>query len=318
MASLEIEIVICTHNREALLSRALQFVNRATRPADCRIGVFVMANACTDGTLQSLEAYAKEAQGNPAWLPLRWEVEPLPGKSHALNSAIPLMQGTYTVFIDDDHRVDLDFLAAIARAIRDHPEKEMFCGRILPDWDGTEPSWVHDDGEYKIYPLPVPRFDLGGEELEVTRDIAVPGGGNLVIKTSLFAQVGNFSTELGPVGHNLGGAEDFDWVIRAYALGKTIGYCPDIIQYHYVDNERLKLSYIMRKAYERTCSTARLSEAAQNHKHLFPTYLVRKFCAYLMRAVFTLNPVRRRFYLVRLSAAAGEIKGFLITLAAFR
>jgi GT2 family glycosyltransferase len=308
----DIEIVICTHNRVSLLKRTLQFINRSIRPDGCSMGVFVVANACTDGTVQFLESYVKEMQTDVAPISLRWHVESNPGKSNALNSGIPFIQGKYTIFVDDDHRVGEAFVLAIWSNILRYCDAELFCGRILPDWDGTEPAWVHDDGEYRIYPLPVPRFDLGDETLLVTREVAVPGGGNLIVKTSLFSQVGGFSTSLGPVGHNLGGAEDFDWVMRAYGLGKTIRYCPDIVQYHYVDKERLRLSYLMRKAYERSSSTVRLSDFAQARKWLFPRYLLRKLCAYFINAIFSLNPVRRRFYLVRLAAAVGEIKGFLI------
>lgn len=258
-----------------------------------------------------LDAYIAETE-TAGLIPLRWFGEPKPGKSNALNSAIPRMAGDYTVFIDDDHRVDSGFLTAISRAIEAYPEADLFCGKILPDWDGSEPEWVHEQGEYRIYPLPVPRFDLGPRPQKIDRDIAVPGGGNLIVKTALFAEVGGFSTDLGPVGHNLGGAEDFDWVMRAYGMNKTVWYCPDIVQYHYVDRERLRLSYLMKKAYERSSSTVRLSEAALARRWLVPRYLVRKLLTYFFHAALTPNRNRRRFYLVRLAAAAGEIKGFVV------
>ncbi len=305
-----IEVLLCTHNRVELLARTIASLNAAIRPRQCTVSLFVVANACTDGTQQYLTAYAA-AQAAKNALFLRWMEEPTIGKSHALNCAIPVLTAATTAFVDDDHRVDQNYLAAIAEALWTYPEADIFCGRILPDWDGTEPEWVHDGGKYRIYPLPVPRFDLGDDPLHVTRDMAVPGGGNLVIRTGLFRLLGNFSTEFGPVGHNLAGAEDTEWMIRAYDIGARIQYCPHIIQYHYVDKARLELVYLMKKAYERSSSTVRFYTTGAVHRGLFPRYLIRKAMAHLLFALFSLKQARRRFFLVRLAASLGEIKGFL-------
>ena len=111
----------------------------------------------------------------------------MPGKSHALNSALPRVESDLVAFVDDDHRVDAGYLVAVCRAAEAHPEADLFCGRILPDWDGSEPAWVHDSGPYRIYPLPVPRFDQGDASRELTPDQAVPGGGNLFLRTPWLA-----------------------------------------------------------------------------------------------------------------------------------
>ena len=122
---------------------------------------------------------------------------------------------------------------------------------------------MHDDGPYRIYPLPVPRYDLGDRPLASPHETATPGGGNLVLRTTLFDRVGDFSTAYGPVGRGLGGAEDHEWVLRAIAAGARVQYVPDIVQYHYVDPTRLKLDYLMRKAYERSASAVRLGGHGQ-------------------------------------------------------
>lgn len=55
--------------------------------------------------------------------------------------------------VDDDHRVDHDYFRAIAEAADRLPETTMFCGKILPDWTGDEPAWVHDLSAYAISTL---------------------------------------------------------------------------------------------------------------------------------------------------------------------
>lgn len=305
-----IQVLICTHNRVKLLQRTLHYLNKAERPEHYRISLFVVANACSDKTLHYLTDYQESC--TPEQLPLIWITEQKPGKSNALNSAIPQLDAAVIAMVDDDHRVDTHYFIAIENALTHYPKADFFCGKIIPDWDGSEPSWVHEQGKYRIYPLPVPRFDLGDNSIPVTQKIAVPGGGNLVIKNTLFAQIGNFSTDFGPVRHNLGGAEDIEWVIRAYQSNAQLQYIPDIVQYHYVESERMTLSYVIKKAYERSSSTVRLDEKAKNFTGLFPRYLLRKLIEYFIYALFSISNASRRFYLIRFAAAVGEIKGFLM------
>lgn len=300
-------VLICTHDREQLLAKALASLNAAERPAGWAVDILVAANACRDGTHAILDAHRRRVPLESGQLPLTWLAEPVPGKSNALNAAMPRIDSDIVAFVDDDHRVDSGYLAAVCRAADSHPEADLFCGRILPDWDGSEPGWVHDDGPYRIYPLPVPRFDHGELTRELTPDIAIPGGGNLAVRTPWLAKVGRFATDLGPTGHDLGGAEDLDWVLRALRLGARLRYAPDMVQYHYVDASRLTLPYLMKKAYKRTASTVGLE--SQNATGHVPKYLYRKVAEYGLKAGTAISSARRRFYLVRSAAALGELAG---------
>ncbi|QBQ54501.1 glycosyltransferase family 2 protein [Nitrosococcus wardiae] len=300
-------ILICTHNRVALLNKTLASINRAYRPANCHISLLVVANACTDDTHHFLNEYIRVASCN-GWLPLDWVAEPTPGKSHALNCAIPLLSGSWIAFVDDDHRVDTHYLVEICNAAHMFPEATLFCGRIMPDWRGREPKWVHDNGPYRIYPLPVPRFDHGENSFHILDDGPVPGGGNLIIRREVFSRIGSFSTELGPYGHNLRGGEDIDFVLRAREKGELLVYVPEIIQYHFVDQERLSLPYLLRKSYQRSCTGM---QARNDKSSGVPLYLWRKLFTYFLQCIFSLSWARTRFYLVRLAAVLGEVSGAL-------
>ena len=291
-------ILICTHNRRPLLEKALDSLDRTRPPAGWTVSVYVMANACSDDTL----AWLAQRSGR---LPLRFDHEPRAGKSNALNRALPLMDSDCIAFVDDDHRVDEGYIEAVCGAFDARPDADLLCGRILPDWDGTEPAWAHDTGPYRIYPLPVPRFDLGDAMTDVSPDVAIPGGGNLAIRTAWCARVGAFSTELGPQGHDLGGAEDLEWVKRALALGARLVYAPDMIQYHYVDCARLRTDYVVRKAFIRSSSVARIEGTRP------AAYMLRKAAGYFGSVATSLSGRRRRHYLVRLAAALGELHGAL-------
>jgi arylsulfatase A-like enzyme/glycosyltransferase involved in cell wall biosynthesis len=296
-----ITVLICTHNRASLLMRVLDSLNRANRPHQ-GVEILVIANACTDGTHAALNGYVENLNGRIA---LRWIEEPTPGKSHALNLAMTAIRTPLTAFVDDDHRVDENYLTAIEESAKTWPDAGLYCGRILPDWDGTEDAWVHDTGPYRIYPLPVPRYDLGPDKRTITAEEGpVPGGGNLVVRRYVFGLAGQFSTELGPHGHDLGGGEDSEYVLRAMGRGVRCQYTPDIVQYHFVDPERLKLKYLLKKSYQRTRSTARIHGDGR-----IPLYMWRKLAEYGFHSLFSLSWARRRFYWVRSAAALGEVSG---------
>jgi GT2 family glycosyltransferase len=211
-------------------------------------------------------------------------------------------------FVDDDHRVAGTFLLEIETAARNWPDASLYCGKILPDWDGSEPGWVHDQGAYALYPLPVPKQDFGAEPRLLTLDDRLPGGGNLIARRSVFDNGEKFSEDLGPRGHNLGGGEDTEFIIRALEKGEKLLYCPAIVQYHYVDLERFRLGYLLIKCYQRSLSATAWSLSGEVSK--VPRYMWRKLAEYAFQALFSLRWKRTRFFLMRIASTCGEIKAY--------
>ena len=296
-------ILTCTHNRVDLLAKVIDSLNRAKRPEGWSVSLLVIANACTDTTHQELEDYRKRAFAD-GLLPLRWLAEPKPGKSYALNRGILEIDRGWAAIVDDDHRVAEDFLVEIAWAVAKLPEATMLCGRILPDWDGSEPAWVHDPEPYRIYPLPIPRQEFGENSRELGLDGPIPGGGNQILQVQALRRVGGFSTELGPQGHDLGGGEDTEYMLRALRQGERLVYVPQIVQYHFVDQTRLRLGYVIRKAFQRSHAGVQFSRQAGRG---VPLYAWRKLAGYAVRTAFSLSWTKFRFYLVRCAASLGEI-----------
>ncbi len=302
-------ILICTHNRADLLSKLLNSINSAQRPRVLLVDVLVVANACSDSTHEYLREYCQRSSGD-GLVPLQWLAEPRPGKAHALNRGASALAGDWVAIVDDDHRVAVDFLVQIEQAMEAHVSATMLCGRILPDWDGTEPSWVHDAGPYRVYPLPIPRQDFGPESRELDSNGPIPGGGNQIIRLDALRKIGQFLGELGPQGHDLGGGEDTEYMLRALSLGARLWYSPAVVQYHYVDPERLNLTYLLRKAYKRSAATVGFDNQRIGISTI-PPYLFRKLAAYTFSALISISSSRRRFYLVRCAAALGEMAGHI-------
>ena len=142
-------IVICTYNRADSLQRCLESLQAAASPEAVALEVLVVANACSDHTIELLARWSE--QGIGPMVPLRWVEESNPGKSYALNRAIAVTGHSKALaFVDDDHLVHREYLNALTDALSRNPNFDLYCGVIQPAWGGSEPAWVHEQGEYKI------------------------------------------------------------------------------------------------------------------------------------------------------------------------
>lgn len=128
-----------------------------------------------------------------------------PGTARQRNLGAGRASGQLVAFIDDDIRLDPDFLAKCVLALGSDPATGAVCGLIvdqLIDRDASahwrwmrrlrcfqrfEPGWFdHASGH------PIPRY-LGGMHEEL-REIEVMGAGCAVWKHSVFAEVQGFDT----------------------------------------------------------------------------------------------------------------------------
>jgi len=300
-------IVICTYNRSASLVRTLTSIYNCGYSGHGRVDVVVVANHCHDDTLDRLvEFNAAHPRDN---LKLSWIEEPRAGKSYALNAAIAHTTHDTLCFIDDDQTVEAGFLANLLDGMDAFPDDAIYCGRIWPAWDGSEPPWVHTQGPYAVPIRPFPEFDMGGQPLVIMPNDRYPSGGNIVVRRRVFAAIGLFALALGPTGHNLAGGEDHDFLKRATGKGFTIRYLPGVRQLHAIDAERMSTPYTLRKSFLRS----RASLLIRHDQRRPRPYMFRKILEHLGSAVFTLDAKRRFFYLVRLAASLGELTGAIET-----
>lgn len=301
----DIKVIICTHDRMPLLRQTLDALQRAEPPQNTHVEILVVANACSQVTLTELT----EAQGcwSSAQVSLHLIEVPKAGKSHALNEALSRLDARYACFIDDDQIVEPDFFCALVDAISRRPDHAMFCGWMLPAWDGSEPSWVHRRDEYMIPIRPFPEYDMGNVERDITPEMKLPSGGNIVMRHDVIASTGLFSVVLGPTGHNLLGGEDHDYIRRALSQGYRLLYVPTLKQRHLLEHERMTTRYMMRKCFLRSYSSVIVHDDADGFRAL-PSML-RKGFFHGVRAMLSRHRDQRFYWLMRLAATAGELRG---------
>jgi glucosyl-dolichyl phosphate glucuronosyltransferase len=239
-----LDVILPTFNREALLRRTIDSLERARRPSHLDVRILVVDNASTDGTRAMVHGAAPRFGGRLTYL-----FEPITGKPHALNAGIAATDGELVGLIDDDEEIDDGWFECIARTFVDR-EIDFLGGRCLPRWGASRPAWL-GTGYLGVIGWVDP-----GEEPR-TMDASYPGiltGGNAVIRRSRLEKAGGYSTALNRTGAQLLGCEDEDMYHRLLALGARGRYAPDLVIYHHVPASRLTKRYFRRWCFWRGVS----------------------------------------------------------------
>src|SRR5205823_268893 len=83
-------------------------------------------------------------------VPLRHLVEPSPGKSRAIATALEIAQGEVIAFTDDDVDVDPSWIDTI-RAVMSDPGIALAGGPVTPRWETPPPSWLRAAAFRAVY-----------------------------------------------------------------------------------------------------------------------------------------------------------------------
>ena len=239
-----LDVILPTFNREALLARALDSLQRARVPAQLNVRVLVVDNGSTDGTRALVRKEVARFDGC-----LKYLFVPTPGKPHALNAGIAATAGSLIGLIDDDEEIEAGWFECIARQFAS-PDIDFIGGKCLPLWDAPPPAWFGE--RYRgvvgwVDPGPVAR----------TMDADYPGilmGGNAVIRRRALERAGLYSAALNRNGATLLGCEDEDMYHRLLAIGARGRYVPELVIYHHVPVARLQKRYFRRWCFWRGVS----------------------------------------------------------------
>lgn len=242
---MRLDVIIPTHNRAALLPRALDSVLTAERPDGLTVRVTVVDNRSTDDTRAVVQSFMTRFGDF-----VQYHYEAAPGRSHALNAGIAATNGDLVGMIDDDEEVDRTWLRTIAAAFAD-PATDFIGGPYLPRWGSERPDWLGT-----AYRSAIGWAEAGDTIRQYGPECdAMLMGGNAVIRRPVLERVGPYSTDLGRTpGGRLLSCEDDDMFGRLLASGARGFYRPDLIIHHYVAPERLTKRYFRRWCFWRGVS----------------------------------------------------------------
>lgn len=289
---IRISLLIATYNRAEALVEALRSVVRQTMPSrawEC----IVVDNRSTDDTAERFAAFRALYPD----LQLRLVREERQGLSHARNRGIAEARGSIIAIIDDDERINPEFLQAYVELFEQHPEAMSAGGKVIAAYEEVpRPKWMTPFAEQ---PIANP-MDWGDQVREFPEG-HIPAGGNMAFRREVFERHGLFNPDLGRVGARLIGGEESDLFARLRRAGAKCYYQPRAVMWHLIPARKLTDAYFDNLCYHVGVSQRTRAELAGSVKHLLHQER-RKWLATLLLALFylcTFRPAKGR-YLVRM------------------
>ena len=279
-----VSVVICTYNRHASLSRALESIAQSRVPATIRWEVLVVDNNSSDLTKTVVKRYCERFPGR-----FFYAFEGEQGKSHALNTGIAQARGEVIAFTDDDVEVDSEWLLRIATPLMEG-DWAGAGGRILPQSGVELPRWVCADNRYGLAPLAM--FDSGTVPGELKEP---PFGANMAFRREMFARYGKFRTDLGPQPGGEIKNEDIEFGGRILSAGQRLWYEPSAVVYHSIEDHRVNKSYFLGWWYGKGRSDIRQSYDSDKGIRLLgvPLVFLRRWIIWSVRSFTSFDEVRR-------------------------
>lgn len=240
---MKLSIIICSYNRAQALKLVFNDLESQIKNQN-DIEIILVDNNSKDGTKTLPDLYPK--------LKIKYILESNQGLSFARNSGIKAAQGDLIAFIDDDIRLDDNWLEEIYKlAINTKSEDLVAYGaRVIPQWQSTLPKWLKLEGKYAITQSVFPGHDYG-EEIKTypftykAFNVQNPLGACIIFSKKIFDKFGYFREDLGVgVGGGFYLHEDTEFMRYLANHQVVIKYLPQIIVYHPVPESRMSKQYI--------------------------------------------------------------------------
>lgn len=242
---MKITIAICTYNNAYVLGKALESLCHLNCPENLEYEILIVNNNCTDNTEEMCKKY-KSKLGSL----LRIVHEHNQGLSYARNRALQEARAENVSFIDDDVKVDPQWLVAVANAFEKH-SATIVGGKSYLIFPGKRPEWLSTKLEMMLS-----RLDYGDEALvDTDKDLF---GLNFSVMRKDALTIGGFNPNFGRCGKSLSSGEETDFLKRIRKNGGIAVYEPSAIVGHIIPPERLTRKWFFKRGFEASASNRRL------------------------------------------------------------
>ncbi len=231
-----LSIVVCTHNRAALLPRCLEALQQQEGIAAAEIEVLVIDNRSTDSTRHVAESFTDRH------VAVRYVFESHLGLSVARNTGLAEARSPLVAFVDDDAFAEPQWAEAVLTSFANADDRvAVVAGRVFPEWETMPPDCmtpflealftVHDRGDEPRVMAPTEYFV----------------GANMTFRRDVLQQLGGFETRLGRIGSSLLSNEETHLRDQLASRGWQCVYAPRAIVHHHIGKDRLTPVYIRRR-----------------------------------------------------------------------
>ncbi len=165
------------------------------------------------------------------------------GLSYARNTGVRKARGDVVFFIDDDAIADENWLKKQLIHYCD-PNVVGVSGFVQAEYEEKQPFWFPEELDWIV------GCTYRGHPVEKC-SIRNPIGCNMSFRKEVIELVGYFNVKLGRSGRSLISAEETELSVRILnsVPNSKIIYDPSAVVYHKVPNTRLKMKYILKRAY---------------------------------------------------------------------
>jgi len=240
-------VVICTHLAERLdsLSAAVTSVLEQTRVPDELIVV-------VDGDA-GLEALVAERLPHVRVMGMGRNQ----GLSAARNAGVAALTTDVVAFLDDDAVGAAAWIERLEDALADCAVYGA-SGRSDALWEAPRPRWLPDEFLWVIGCS----YEGQPTERQQVRNVY---GGCCALRREMFDELGGYDLDLGKSADRNGGGEEADLCLRAAARWPNVIFVhePSAVILHRVPAARLRLSYVMGRAFDEGLMKARLMSTQQ-------------------------------------------------------
>lgn len=246
-SGLRATVVVCTHNRSALLAPCIESLALQTLPRD-EFEIIIVDDGSTDQT----PAVCARFNHLPHLRVIR---QPNAGLGAARERGWRAGSGPVVAFLDDDAEAPPDWLAfALARFEQNTTSAfppAALGGPTRAKWEAPRPIWLDDS--LAIWLTVWSPFDEYRESAEEHLFV----GANMFFLRAALETVNGFNSALGRRGSSLLSHEESELWSRLQAAGFRAAYDPAIWVYHYVPADRLTKKWFRRRIYWEGISMAR-------------------------------------------------------------
>jgi glucosyl-dolichyl phosphate glucuronosyltransferase len=239
---LPLSIVICTYRRFNLIQLAVESLCNQIAPKDQFEVIIVDNDTFANKEIIDIVDNAKGI------IIVKYVHEPLIGLSQARNTGGKVALGEYVGYMDDDAKADKKYVQILLQLI-EKTHYDIIGGPYYAFYLTQKPIWFQDKYESR---------SSGDTHLFQKNEFL--NGTNMVYRKTILEEAKWFNVSCGMSGKQIAYGEETDLQMRVWHIKESLKvfYCKDLIVYHLVQQNKMKIMDRLLRSYKMGVSQAYL------------------------------------------------------------